>query len=219
MATDLAGNSAGASVSGINIDATPPSVTVGGVTNGGVYTLGGVPTATCSATDQGGSGLDGACTIVVSGSGVGTSSFTAKATDKAGNVTTVTGTFSVIYRFDGFLQPINDTAHQIGTSTSLFKAGSTVPTKFQLKRADGSVVQAGSLPLWLTPVKGSPTTAPVDESLYTDPATGGATYRWDASAQQYIFNWGTAKTQANFYWRVGVMLDDGQTYWVSLGLR
>ncbi len=27
----------------------------------------------------------------------------------------VTGTYRVIYRFDGFLQPINDTAHQIGT--------------------------------------------------------------------------------------------------------
>jgi hypothetical protein len=32
------------------------------------------------------------------------------------------------------------------------------------------------------------------------------------------FNWGTAKNQANYYWRIGVALDDGQTY-VNIGLR
>jgi hypothetical protein len=37
----------------------------------------------------------------------------ATATDKAGNSSTVAGSYSVRYRFDGFLQPINDTAHQI----------------------------------------------------------------------------------------------------------
>jgi hypothetical protein len=57
-------------------------------------------------------------------------------------------------------QPINDTAHsQICGSpcpVSIFKGGSTVPVKFQLKDANGNVVQTTSLPLWLTPVKGSP---------------------------------------------------------------
>ena len=60
---------------------------------------------------------------------MGTFTYTATATDKAGNTTTVTGTYKVIYRFDGFLQPINDTAHQVGVSTSVFKAGSTVPVE------------------------------------------------------------------------------------------
>ena len=46
-----------------------------------------------------------------------------------------------VYRFDGFLQPINDTAHQVGTSTSIFKAGSTVPVKLVLKDAAGNLVQ------------------------------------------------------------------------------
>ena len=218
---DKAGNSASKTVSGINIDLAGPTVSVSGIAAGGVYTLGAVPQAGCSATD-GTSGLAAPCSVQVTGgtaNGVGTFSFTASASDVAGNTTTVNGTFRVTYRWDGFLQPINDTAHQIGVSTSVFKAGSTVPVKFQLKRADGSIVQSTALPGWVTPVKGSSTAAVVDESAYSDPATNGGTYRWDASGLQYIYNWGTAKNQANYYWRIGVTLDDGQTYYVNIGLR
>ncbi len=102
---------------------------------------------------------------------------------------------------------------------SVFKAGSTVPVKFQLKKSDGAIVQPGSLPQWVTPAKGSPTTAPVDESAYGDlPSTSG-TYRWDSTGQQYIYNWGTSSGQKGSYWRIGVRLDDGQTYSVNIGLR
>jgi hypothetical protein len=59
----------------------------------------------------------------------------------------------------------------------------------------------------------------VDETIYTAPAESGQTFRYDASAQQYMYNWGTAKTQAGSYWRIGVKLDDGQTYFVNAGLR
>jgi large repetitive protein len=220
-AVDKAGNSATRTVSGINIDLNGPTVSVSGVANGGLYTLGAVPQPGCSAID-GTSGLTAACSLQVTGgtaNGVGTFSFTASATDVAGNTTTVNGTYRVIYRWDGFLQPINDTAHQIGVATSVFKAGSTVPVKFQLKRADGSVVPSAALLVWVTPVKGSSTSAAVDESAYADPATNGGTYRWDASGLQYIYNWGTAKNHANYYWRIGVSLDDGQTYYVNIGLR
>ena len=46
------------------------------------------------------------------------------------------------YRFDGFLQPINDTTYHPEQSPSVFKGGSTVPVKFQLKKADGTIIQA-----------------------------------------------------------------------------
>ena len=139
-------------------------------------------------------------------------------TDRAGNTTTATVSFRIGYRFDGFLQPINDTAHQIGTSTSIFKAGSTVPVKFQLRRADGTVVQTVTAPQWLIPSKGAATSAAVDESLYSSASTGGDTYRADGTTQ-YIYNWGTDKSAAGFYWRIGVRLDDGSTYYVNIGLR
>jgi len=216
-ATDKAGNSATATVSEINIDKESPTITDVNVA-GGFYTLGAVPTAACTASDSF-SGLAGPCTVTVTGgtaSGVGTFTYTATATDKAGNKVTTTGTYKVVYRFDGFLQPINDTAHQIGTSTSVFKAGSTIPVKFQLKKADGTLVQA-TTPVWLTPVKGSSMSLPVDESVYAASADSGSTYRYDATAQQYIYNWKTV-TGGNYY-RIGVSLDDGQTYYVNIGLK
>jgi hypothetical protein len=129
------------------------------------------------------------------------------------------GAYNVVYRFDGFLQPINDTAHHVGATTSIFKAGSTVPVKLQLKRADGTKVQARGAPIWEVPVKGSPTTAPVVESVYGTAADSGAGYRWDSMDQQYIFNWGTDAAGKASYYRIGVMLDDGQTYFVNIGLR
>ena len=220
-ATDHAGNTKSATVSGINIDSAKPAIEVKGTENGGIYNLGDVPTPTCVATD-GLSGVAGSCSVEVNGglaNGVGTFNYVATAKDAAGNITTESGSYRVIYRWEGFRQPINDTAHQTDTATSVFKAASTVPAKLQLRKANGTLVQANSLPVWLTPAKGSLTSVPVDEILYSDPATAGGLYRWDATNQQYIYNWGTAKNQAGYYWRIGVRLDDGQTYTVNIGLR
>ncbi|MFN2489221.1 MAG: OmpL47-type beta-barrel domain-containing protein [Actinomycetota bacterium] len=218
---DAAGNAASVTVSGIKIDAVAPSLQVAGLNDGDTYTLGAVPRASCNASDAH-SGLAEACKLEVAGglaNGVGTFNYTATAVDKAGKRAEVRGSYKVVYRWDGYLQPINDTAHQVGTSTSIFKAGSTVPVKFQLKRSDGSVVQANSAPAWLTPAKGSATTAAVDESVYSAATTSGDTYRWDATAQQYIYNWSTKGFTAGYYYRVGVKLDDGQTYYVNIGVR
>lgn len=217
--TDVAGNSADATLTGIDIDAGKPAVVQVNVA-GQTYTLGAVPAPTCTATDAV-SGV-ASCTVTVTGglaNGVGTFSFTATAVDVAGNTSSQTGTFKVVYRFDGFLQPINDTAHQVDQATSIFKGGSTVPAKLQLKRADGTIVAATTAPTWLAPVKGSATTAAVDESVYAESATSGSTYRWDATAQQYLYNWSTKGASTGFYHRIGVRLDDGQTYYVNIGLR
>jgi hypothetical protein len=217
-AVDNAGHASSATVDGLDVDAEAPTIATLSLKDGGVYTLGAVPAASCTAADDV-SGV-ASCSVRVSGglpNGVGTFAFTATATDKAGNTATRSGTYQVAYRFDGFLQPINDTAHQVGTSVSVFKAGSTVPVKLQLKRSDGSIVQPSGLPQWVTPAKGGPTTAPVDESAYGDAPSTSGTYRYDS--QQYIYNWGTSSGQKGSYWRVGVRLDDGQTYWVNIGLR
>jgi hypothetical protein len=201
-------------------DVTRPDVSVTGVT--GPYTLGAAPTAGCSTTDAT-SGVATHATATVTGgnaNGVGTFDvLCAGARDRAGNTRSASGAYRVLYGWDGFRQPINDTAHQVGVATSVFKAGSTVPVKLQLKRADGTVVQAVTAPQWIVPVRGSSMSAPVDETVYGDSATSGSTYRWDATAQQYIYNWGTAKSGVGSYWRIGVRLDDGQTYYVNIGLR
>jgi hypothetical protein len=219
VAVDVAGNTASATVSGINIDQTPPSLSVTGVTGGSKYTVGAAPTVGCTASDSL-SGLAGPCSVTVTGgnaNGVGTFTATGTVTDKAGNTSTQIVVYKIVYGWNGFLQPITDTAHQTTQSLSVFKAGSTVPTKFSLTGADGTIVQPVSAPIWLTPANGGPTSLPVDQTLSTAPADSGWLYALNGSIWKY--NWKTSSTQAGFYWRIGVLLDDGEAHYVDIALR
>ncbi|GAB7190280.1 hypothetical protein NUM3379_09860 [Kineococcus sp. NUM-3379] len=219
-AVDAADNEASAPVGGINIDSVEPTITVNGLK--AIYTLGETASLACTATDAT-SGVDAnGCKITVTGgtaAGVGGFTWIATAKDEAGNTTTRSGTYKVVYGWTGFLQPINDTAHQVGVSTSIFKGGSTVPAKFQLRDAKGTVVQAAAAPQWLIPARSTGTMAAVDEPVYSDAPTTGSTYRYDATAGQYVYNWSTKGSATGFYHRIGVRLDDGQTYYVNIGLR
>ena len=86
-ATDRADNTSSTSVSGIKIDQEKPSLTAANVNlAGGRFTLGDVPAGTCTARDNF-SGV-ASCVVAVTGgnaNGVGTFSYTATATDNAGN--------------------------------------------------------------------------------------------------------------------------------------
>lgn len=87
--TDYAGNiSAPFTVSGINLDKTPPTVTVTGVAEGATYILGDVPVAGCETFDVL-SGVSVEATLTLTGGTTyGTGSFTATcsgAVDFAGN--------------------------------------------------------------------------------------------------------------------------------------
>ncbi len=214
--TDVAGNLEIAKTQVVKIDKTAPVLSP--VVSPNPVLLNGSATATPNATDSV-SGVATQSCGVVNTSTVGAHNVSCTSTNNAGLTANVQAAYNVNYKFDGFLQPINDTAHQIGLATSIFKGGSTVPAKFQLKDANGNVVQSASAPMWFTPIQGGPTSSSVDEVPYTDSATSGNTYRWDASAQQYIYNWSTKGVTAGFYYKVGVKFDDGQTYYVSLGLK
>jgi hypothetical protein len=131
----------------------------------------------------------------------------------------VSGMLKIVYRWDGFLQPINDTAYQPGMSPSVFKAVSTIPVKFQLRRADGASIQASTTPQWLSPQKGSAMSANIDESTYSDPASSGSTYRWDTTGQQYMYNWSTKGLAPGFWYKIYVQLNDGTIKAVTVGLK
>ncbi len=220
-AVDNAGNQSTTTVGGIKIDTVAPSVTVNGVQDGAVYTLGAVPAITATANDAT-SQVDGPVTVTKTGglaNGVGTFTVKATATDKAGNVGTTTMSYQVVYGYGStlFLQPVNDTAHQTGLSTSVFNAGQTIPMKFQLRNIGGQVVQTNTAPQWLNPVKGTSSAAAVNEAAYSPTETMGGVYSWDGT--QYQFNWKTDKSESGSYWRVGVTLDDGKTYFVNIALK
>jgi hypothetical protein len=82
-----------AHVHGVYVDGAAPSLTVTGVKNRAVYTR-GVPKAGCTAADAT-SGLLRACTVALSAPKNRVVTFTASATDRAGNRATVVGTYTV----------------------------------------------------------------------------------------------------------------------------
>jgi Bacterial Ig-like domain (group 3) len=88
------GGIATVTVSPINIDRTPPVARVTGVKNGGTYDAPGPSLITCVASDRL-SGLAGHCVLTVR-RGPTSVSWTATATDRAGNVTTVKGSAGLI---------------------------------------------------------------------------------------------------------------------------
>jgi hypothetical protein len=177
-------------------------VTISGPVSGGPpYILGAAPTPGYSAYYRLSTVRDAAATLTGgTPTGVGRYTYTATATDKAGNTTANWVTYEVDYRFDGFLQPII-------VPITAFKAGSTVPVKFQLKTASGTPVQAGTAPIVsIVPISGSGT-----------PVSGAA--RWDSLSQQYIYNWQTPKTGAGTIWRITLKLDDPSAHTVDIPLK
>jgi hypothetical protein len=213
--TDEAGNSASTSVA-FKIDTAAPQLAP--TVSPNPVVLNGSAVATPNASDNLSGIVSQSCDTVVT-STVGAKTVACSASDEAGLTGTANAAYKVIYGWNGFSQPINDTAHQVGVLHSVFKAGSTVPAKFQLKDANGNVVQASGVPTWVGSVKGSPTFSSIDEALYTVAGTPGGTYKWDATAQQYIYNWSTKGIASGFFYRIGVQLDDGQTYYVAIGLK
>jgi hypothetical protein len=202
---DKAGNHNSQSHSGINIDLTAPDAPAwsGGPADGGTYYFGFIPAApTCSSADA----LSGLVDCVVTGwsSAIGSHTMTATATDKAGNTTSVTRTYSVnTWSLYGFYQPVD-----MNGTYNVVKGGSTVPLKFE--------IFAGSTELTLASYVASfiQTKVQCDGSLPTDEielvTTGGTSLRYDSTGGQFIQNWQTPKSPGQCY-RVTVVTQDAST--------
>lgn len=132
---DLAGNSQ-SDVRSYKIDKTPPTLDPS-LADGTVFALGApVPAVTPNANDPAplsgpgpASGIASASCGAVSTATVGTRSVACAATDRAGNTTTVTRSYTVGYGFGGFISPLPKST--LTTSTS------TIPIKFTLLGASG----------------------------------------------------------------------------------
>jgi hypothetical protein len=217
--TDAAGNTSDPSnVVTVKIDKTGPELDPN--VGPSPVTLHGSAAATAGATDDVSGVVSQSCNAVDTDS-VGDRTVECTATNGAGLTTSASVAYRVTYRFDGFLQPINDTAHTLTCGSpcpaSTFKGRSTVPVKFELKDADGAVVVSTSAPLWITPQMGGPTSSQVDETIVSETATTDLEYRLDGS--HYRYNWSTKGFAIGYFWRIGVHLDDGQTYYVNIALR
>jgi hypothetical protein len=122
---------------------------------------------------------------------------------------------AVLYRWDGFLQPINDTAHDQG-AMSKFKAGQTIPAKFVLKNAAGAVVQQTGNPDFIrTGNLGACDSSATPENPETLQASVVPQYTWDGT--QYHYNWSTKGLTAGLY-RIFAKLADGTSQSVDICL-
>jgi hypothetical protein len=132
------------------------------------------------------------------------------------NLTFVPSTLKIVYGWDGFLQPINDTAHQTGVQESKFKLGQTIPVKFLLKNAAGGVVRQTTDPTFTRSGNlGGCDNNATNETTDAVTPDGGVTYTWDGS--QYHYNWSTKTLTAGEY-RIYANLADGTKQYVDICL-
>jgi alpha-tubulin suppressor-like RCC1 family protein len=207
---DFAGITASASIT-LNIDKTPPVITITGVTDGAVYTVGAVPEPGYTATDDL-SGVESRNATLTGGSanGVGTYTYTVDATDNAGNSATASPSYSVVYSFSGFLSPVS--------LDKPFKLGSTIPVKFRLADASGTYISTSNAAITVQKYSDfQPAGDPIDGSS-TSGADTGNTFRYDAANNLYIFNLSTSGLSGGT-WLIQAVLDDGTVKTAFISLR
>ena len=149
------------------------------------------------------------------------------ATDNATNTATQSQAYSIGYEPAGticdgdaghqILQPINNYPSQV---LSVFKQGRTVPVKFRVCDANGvSIGTPGTItsnPFTCT-ATGS-TSLAVDEAVTS--TTPDTTFRFDTTAQQWIFNLGTSNWPGGgTKFSCTITLNDGSTIPFTFALR
>lgn len=200
-----------------NQDTTAPSIAISAPT-ATTYLLNQPVTAAYTCDDGAGSGVQACVGSVANGAAIDTASagsktFTVNATDYAGNTASQSLTYGVGYAFSGFLQPI-DNPNTVNTG----RAGRTYPVKWQLLDANGAPI--GSLAA-VSSITYQPTACSAFGSAPSDPlataATGGTSLRYDATANQYVYNWATP--QAPGCYTLFLALDSGQVFPAFFQLR
>jgi beta propeller repeat protein len=192
-------------------DTTPPTISLTTPAEGAAYTLNQRVNASYSCQDDsGGSGLASCSGTVPNGSAldtssVGTKAFTVNAADNAGNTNSVTHHYTVGYAFSGFIAPVNNP-----DTVNTGKSGKTYPVRWQLRDATGAYISALSAIRSITykaTTCGAYTGDPTD-ALETS-TTGSSGLRYDATANQYVYNWATPSKGC---YTLFVTLDSGQIF-------
>lgn len=126
--------------------------------------------------------------------------------------------FSFLYNASGILQPVNDTRN--GQEISRFKYKSTIPVKIRVTDCDNIPVDGLGLTVSFLRLSATPPPEGVDETASTVPPTDGTTMRWDAGAQQYIYNLATKQlTDSSATYRIKVTGASIPTVYTDIGIK
>jgi hypothetical protein len=168
--------------------------------NSGQQTVGPISAYdTVSLLDATASTLSGS----VDTSSIGTKTVTFTAYDYAGNSATEACSYSVIYHWTGFFQPVdNDKLNTV-------KAGSAIPVKFSLSGNQGLNIFATGYP---KSISINCSTGEQEDAIELTVNAGGSSLNYDPTADQYIYVWKTEKSWAGTCRRLEVKLIDDTTH-------
>ncbi len=195
--TDQAGNSASTTFGDIQIDKTNPTLSPT-VSPNPVF-LNGTATVTSGAADAL-SGLASQSCGPLDTSTVGSKSVTCTATDNAGNTNSANASYSVIYNFTGFFQPVDNLP-----MLNSVKAGQAIPVKFNLGGDQGLGIMAAGYPVSTATACGTTATDVIEETM----TAGSSSLSYDATTGQYNYVWKTDKAWANTCRTLTVKFIDG----------
>ncbi len=194
------------------IDKTAPEIAIDSPMNEVVYLLNEEATASWSVEDEI-SGIESSSGTVPSGSTIDTSilganSFSVYAVDEAGNESTKTVTYSVLYDYSGVLSPLNN------VKKNAFKLNRNIPVKFQLKDYYGNFITDATGKLYIAKIENGITGEEL-EGVTAGKANEGNLFRYDSKSDQYVFNLDT-KTLSTGIWQLKISLDDGTSKYTNI---
>src|SRR5215211_937384 len=195
--TDLAGNVSNSETSpGYNVDKTMP--TLNPTVSPNPVVLGGLATASAGASDPGGSGIaSSSCANPVNTNNIGAGqTVSCSATDLAGNTKTASATYSVAAKLDKFLQPID------GNMINEGKVGRVYPVKWQLTNTNNVLISDAAAQALIDQnlikvqqrTMSCSTGEPTDV-LETEVAAGSTVVRYDATSDQFVYNYKAPATK------------------------
>jgi hypothetical protein len=203
-------------------DTTPPALTLSSNSVTVILPTASAPGASVNVlTASGASATDVCCepnpTLLparVSDYTVGTTTVMVTASDCHSNTSAGQPfTVNVVYNFSGFLPPIRM------DGSGIFRSGRTIPVKFQLTAADGSIVSNATATLLLAQVSGG-VIGSFEE--ITPEAAGNSNldnlFRFDPTSGQYIYNL-QAKGFPTGTYVLRAHLNDGTDHDVYVSIR
>ena len=204
---DRAGNVSALASLTVRVDTNSPTF---GTCVGGPFVLASGPqSVSITAADTGESGLNGAASTLtgsVDTSTIGTKNVTFAAVDNVGHTVTKTCSYSVIFAFHGFFQPVDNNG-----VLNVVNAGRAIPLKFDLSGDQGLDIFAAGFPAsTVVPCTGGGGTDLLEETVTA--GNSSLSYNQGQPFGQYHYVWKTDKAWANSCRRLDLKLVDGTTH-------